>query len=265
MQTIILLVHLFLALGLVISVLLQRSEGGALGIGGGSGGGGMGGLMTSRGSANFLTRLTGWIAGMFMVTSLVLASTNDGKLREIAPLLAPLGWDVRPQSEWGFEAAVENGQTFVENALIKARHASDQTGLPALADDSGLVVDALDGAPGLRSARYAESGSSEANVARLIDDLEGIPEEQRGAHFYCVMVLLRSADDPAPLIANGRWDGRVTFTPSGKDGFGYDPVFFLPDREVTAAELPLAIKNVISHRGQALARMLSLLRQSLQI
>lgn len=193
--------------------------------------------------------------------SLVLASNNAGKLREIGALLAPMGWEVRPQSEWGFEEAVEHGATFVENALIKARHAARHTGLPSLGDDSGLLVDALDGRPGLRSARYADGAGSEANIEKLLRELEAVPEDQRAAHFYCVMVMLRQEDDPAPLVTTGHWPGRITTAPRGDGGFGYDPVFFVPDRDATAAELPPAIKNVISHRGQALAGMIRLLRQ----
>lgn len=192
---------------------------------------------------------------------LVLASNNEGKLREIGQLLAPMGWDVRPQGEWDFEEAVEDGLTFVENALIKARHAAEHTGLPALGDDSGLVIEALDGRPGLRSARYAEGGST-ANIAKVLGELAGVPEAQRTAHFYCVMAFLRSAEDPAPLIATGRWDGRITAAPRGEQGFGYDPVFFVPDRDATAAELAPEVKNVISHRGQALGHMIRLLREA---
>lgn len=194
------------------------------------------------------------------MTRLVLASGNAGKLREIGSLLSPLGWDVRPQGDWSLDEAVEDGLTFVENALIKARHAAENTGLPALADDSGLVVDALGGRPGLRSARYADGGGSEVNNRKLLGELQDVPDNRRGAHFICVMVFLRHPEDPAPLIANGRWEGRIMETPRGEDGFGYDPVFYVPDREATAAELPLAVKNAISHRGQALASMLKMLR-----
>lgn len=194
------------------------------------------------------------------MTSLVFASGNAGKLREIKPLLAPLGWDVRPQGDWNIDEAVEDGRTFVENALIKARHAAENTGLPALADDSGLLVKALDGRPGLRSSRYADGGGSEANIRRLLDELKDVPEENRDAYFYCVMVFLRSADDPAPIVTHGQWVGRITTSPVGDGGFGYDPVFFLPDRGMTAAELSAPIKAVISHRGQALAHFLQVLR-----
>lgn len=194
------------------------------------------------------------------MTSLVLASGNAGKLREIDALLSPLGWNVRPQSHWNLEEAVEDGLTFVENALIKARHAASSTRLPALADDSGLVVDALHGRPGLRSARYAGEGGSEANNLKLLGELQDVAQEDRGAHFMCVMVFLRHAEDPAPLIANGRWEGRIMTSPRGDGGFGYDPLFYVPDHDSTAAELPIEIKNSISHRGQALSSMLAMLR-----
>jgi XTP/dITP diphosphohydrolase len=195
------------------------------------------------------------------VFSLVVASNNSGKLREIGALLEPFGWEVHPQSEWEFEEAVEDASTFVENALIKARHAARRTGLPSLGDDSGLLVDALDGRPGLRSARYADGAGSAANIEKLLGELEGLPEEQRTAYFYCVMVMLRSADDATPLITTGQWPGRITSAARGEGGFGYDPVFYVPEREATAAELPAPIKNVISHRGQALATMIRLLKQ----
>jgi XTP/dITP diphosphohydrolase len=191
---------------------------------------------------------------------LVLASSNAGKLREIKALLAPMAWAVRAQGEWDFADAVEDGRTFVENALIKARHAAEHTGLPSLGDDSGLLVDALDGRPGLRSARYADGAGSEANIEKLLTELAQVPDAQRSAHFYCVVVMLRNADDPAPLVSSGRWEGRITTSPRGEGGFGYDPVFFVPERECTAAELPEVVKNVISHRGQALASMIRMLK-----
>ena len=147
----------------------------------------------------------------------------------------------------------------LKTPLIKARHAARATGLPALADDSGLVVDALEGRPGLRSARYAGGGGSEANNRKLLLELDGVPEEKRGAHFICVMVFLRHPEDPAPLIASGRWEGRIMDSLRGEGGFGYDPLFFVPDQGATAAELPLELKNSISHRGQALASMLAML------
>ena len=188
---------------------------------------------------------------------LVLASGNAGKLRELSVMLKPLGWVVKPQSDWSVEEAVEDGLSFIENALIKARHAARITGLPALGDDSGLVVNALDGRPGIYSSRFAgECADDDANNAKLLKALSGVPEERRGAHFYCAMVLMRDADDPAPLLATGRWRGRVLTAASGSGGFGYDPVFGVPDHGCSAAELPAAVKNRISHRGQALAQML---------
>jgi len=188
---------------------------------------------------------------------LVLASGNAGKLRELSAMLQPLGWTVIPQSEWSFEEAVEDGLSFIENALIKARHAARITGLPALGDDSGLVVDALDGGPGIRSARYAgDSADARANNSKLLAALSDVPEEGRAAHFYCAMALMRHAEDPAPLLATGKWRGRVLTAPRGTGGFGYDPLFGVPDHGCSAAELPADVKNRISHRGQALAQLL---------
>jgi XTP/dITP diphosphohydrolase len=191
---------------------------------------------------------------------LVLASGNAGKLIEIRDVLADLPIELIAQSELGIDDAEETGSTFVENAIIKARHAARASGLPALADDSGICVDALGGAPGLISARYAgRHGDSAANNAKLLDALGDTAESSRGAHFFCVLVLLRSADDPVPLIAEGRWHGRILNAPRGTQGFGYDPVFFDPERNAVAAELDPAKKNRISHRGQALARLRELL------
>ncbi len=190
----------------------------------------------------------------------VLASGNVGKLIEIRDVLADLSIDLVAQAEFGVDDAEETGATFVENAILKARHASRITGLPALGDDSGICVDALNGAPGLLSARYAgEHGDSAANIAKLLDALKGVPENERAAHFFCVIVLLRHAEDPAPLIAEGRWPGRILEAPRGTSGFGYDPIFFDPSRNASAAELDAAEKNRISHRGQALARLRKLL------
>jgi XTP/dITP diphosphohydrolase len=187
---------------------------------------------------------------------LVIASGNKGKLRELGAMLAPLGWEVAPQSDWKVPEAVEDGLSFVENALIKARHASMHTGLPSLADDSGLVVDALNGAPGIYSARYAGEGADDrANNLKLLGELEGVPEARRTAHFYCAMALVRHAKDPAPLLATGCWDGRITEAPSGSGGFGYDPLFWVPGSQCTSAELSPEEKNQQSHRGLALARM----------
>lgn len=192
---------------------------------------------------------------------IVLASSNPGKLREIAPLLAPLGIDVIPQSHLGIGEAEEPHDTFVENALAKARHASRASGLPALADDSGLCVDALGGAPGVHSAYYAgREGSREARDARNNAKLLASLGNARKAHYTCAMVLVRSADDPQPVMAEGTWHGEIARAPRGANGFGYDPLFLLPDRGVTAAELAPEEKNLISHRGRAAARLLELLQ-----
>ena len=191
---------------------------------------------------------------------LVLASGNAGKLIEIREVLGDLSVELVAQGELGVEDAEETGATFVENAILKARHAARITGLPALGDDSGICVDALEGAPGLLSARFAgEHGNNAANIAKLLDVMKGVPEHSRGAHFFCVIVLLRDAYDPVPLIAEGRWAGRILGSPRGEGGFGYDPVFFDPQRNASAAELDPTLKNRISHRGQALARLRELL------
>ena len=195
--------------------------------------------------------------------TLVLASGNRGKLGEIGEILAPLGWSVRPQGDWQIPEAVEDGLSFIENALIKARHAARLTGLPALADDSGLAVDALDGAPGIYSARYAGDGGDEANNRKLLEAMQDVPDDHRGAHFYCAMALVRHAKDPAPLVAIGRWDGTITRTPAGVGGFGYDPLFRVPGQGCTSAELAPGLKNRLSHRGQALAVMSRLLQDEL--
>jgi XTP/dITP diphosphohydrolase len=185
---------------------------------------------------------------------LVIASSNSGKLVEIGEVLAGLDLELVAQGALGIADADETGTTFVENALLKARHAARLSGLPALGDDSGLCVDALDGAPGLYSARYAgPQGDAAANIARLLAALRDVPDDARGAHFYCVVVLLRHADDPAPLIAEGRWDGTILRAPRGASGFGYDPVFFDPLLGCGAAELDGETKNKLSHRGKALA------------
>lgn len=189
--------------------------------------------------------------------SVVLASGNRGKLAEFGAMLAALDLDVVPQARFGVTDAEETGLTFVENALIKARHAARATGLAALADDSGLCVDALAGAPGLYSARYAgRHGDDAANNARLLAELANVADERRGAYFYCCLVLLRHAEDPSPLIAEGRWYGRVLHAPHGAGGFGYDPLFLPEGQTVSAAELDEADKNRLSHRGLALQALL---------
>ena len=191
---------------------------------------------------------------------LVLASGNRGKLVEMREILAGLDVELVAQSELGIADADETATTFVENALLKARQAARASGLPALGDDSGLCVDALGGAPGLYSARYAGThGDAAANIAKLLDALRDVPDDERTAHFHCTIVLLRSADDPAPLVAEGRWHGRILHAPRGSGGFGYDPVFLDPALGAGAAELDPATKNRVSHRGLALARLRELL------
>lgn len=192
---------------------------------------------------------------------LVLASDNPGKLREMGALLAPLAIEVIPQARLGIAEAEEPHDTFLANALAKARHASRASGLPALADDSGLCVDALGGAPGVHSAYYAgREGDRELRDARNNGKLLASLGDRRAAHYACVMVLVSSADDPAPLVAEGLWRGEIARAPRGANGFGYDPLFLLPERGLTAAQLPAEEKNRISHRGAAAARLLELLR-----
>lgn len=191
---------------------------------------------------------------------LVLASNNLGKVREFSQLLSPLGLDVRPQGEFGVGEADEPHGTFLENALVKARHASRLSGLPALADDSGLCVVALDGAPGVLSARYAgEPKSDERNNAKLLAAL--VNSQDRRAYYACLLVLVRHVDDPLPIVCEGIWSGEIAPQPKGSGGFGYDPLFWLPDRQVTAAELTATEKNRLSHRGMACADLLHKLKR----
>jgi XTP/dITP diphosphohydrolase len=186
----------------------------------------------------------------------VIATSNKGKLAEIQPILQAFGFQVLPQSQFGFEDAEETGQTFVENALLKARHACMQTGLPALADDSGIIIDALNGAPGLISAHYAGvHGDSAGNIAKVLAELSQLENPIRTARFYCCIVLLKHADDPQPIIAEGVWHGEILSTPLGEQGFGYDPIFWDTNFQQSAAQMPVALKNRISHRGQALAQL----------
>ena len=193
------------------------------------------------------------------MNKIVLASNNAGKLREFAQLLAPLDIEVIPQAALNIPEAEEPHATFVENALAKARHASRISGLPALADDSGLCVDALGGAPGVHSARYAGEPKSDArNNAHLLEMLKGMTD--RRAHFACVLVLVRHADDPQPLIAEGNWPGIILEAARGAAGFGYDPLFLSPETRLTAAELPAEQKNRLSHRGQAMRQLLDRLQ-----
>ena len=187
---------------------------------------------------------------------LVLASGNPGKLKELSVLLADLGYELHAQSEFDVPEVAETGTTFVENAIIKARHAATLTGLPALADDSGIEVDALDGAPGVYSARFSGPGASDAdNNALLVEKLRDVHSQQRSARYRAVIVLMRHAADPSPIICEGSWEGIIQLEPAGEGGFGYDPYFFLPDRGCTSAQLSAAEKNRLSHRGKALAEL----------
>jgi XTP/dITP diphosphohydrolase len=191
----------------------------------------------------------------------VLASSNPGKLREVDALLRASGISIVAQSELGIDAACENATTFVENALIKAKHAAVQSGLPAIADDSGLTVDALGGAPGVHSARFAGPGADDgANIDKLLGLLLGVTDAARGASFHCALVAVSAPGDPAPLVASGEWRGRIALVASGTGGFGYDPVFFDPLLGSTAAQLPAEVKNRHSHRALALRRLTAALR-----
>jgi XTP/dITP diphosphohydrolase len=191
---------------------------------------------------------------------IVLASSNPGKVREINQVLAGLNVIVRPQADFNVIDAEETGLTFVENAILKARNAAQHTGLPAIADDSGLEVGALAGAPGIYSARYAGEGATDLeNLEKLLDALADVPEENRSARFQCLMVYMRHADDPTPLICQGSWEGRILSAARGSNGFGYDPVFYVPTHNCASAELPADIKNSLSHRGQALRQLVAAL------
>lgn len=192
--------------------------------------------------------------------SIVLASGNQGKIKELNQLLTPIGWQVHPQSEWHVEDVEETGLSFVENAILKARHACQQTGLPSLADDSGLAVDALDGAPGIYSARFAGVDASDTdNIAKLLDRLKDTPQSERSARFICVLVFMQHASDPTPIICQGEWEGHILTAPHGDGGFGYDPVFYVPERDCSAAQLSAGDKQLLSHRGKALSQLRRLL------
>ncbi|WP_312152328.1 XTP/dITP diphosphatase [Atlantibacter hermannii] len=191
----------------------------------------------------------------------VLATGNTGKVRELASLLQDFGLDIVAQTDLGVESAEETGLTFIENSILKARHAAAITGLPAIADDSGLAVDALGGAPGIYSARYAGVDASDRqNLEKLLVALKDVPDGQRQAQFHCVLVYLRHADDPTPLVFHGVWPGEITHAPAGEGGFGYDPIFYVPSEGKTAAELTREEKSAISHRGQALKQLLEAMR-----
>jgi XTP/dITP diphosphohydrolase len=195
----------------------------------------------------------------------VLATSNPGKLRELQELLAPLAFEVLPQSAFTQSSADETGLSFVENAILKARHAAAASGLPAIGDDSGLEIDALDRAPGIYSARYAGPGASdEENLQKLLRELRTYPPSRRTARYRCALAFMRSATDPSPLICQASWEGRIIDAPRGNGGFGYDPIFELPARGLTAAEISAAEKHRVSHRGQALRALVELLTQEIR-
>jgi XTP/dITP diphosphohydrolase len=193
---------------------------------------------------------------------ILLASGNKGKVNELKEMLAPLGLNVVPQSEFNVEEVPETGTTFVENAIIKARHASKVTGLPCIADDSGLEVAALNGAPGIYSSRFAGEGATDGtNIDKLLTQLDGIEESKRQARFVCVLVFMRHADDPTPIICQGSWDGVISTERQGENGFGYDPVFFQPQLNLAAAQLNPEQKHSLSHRGKALRQLMAQFQQ----
>ncbi|QXO17070.1 XTP/dITP diphosphatase [Vibrio ostreae] len=199
------------------------------------------------------------------MNKIVLATGNQGKVREMADLLAEFGFDVVAQSEFNVSDVAETGTTFIENAIIKARHAAKETGMAAIADDSGLEVDYLAGAPGVYSARYAGVGATDAdNLNKLLEAMQGVPQEQRTARFHCVLVMMRHADDPTPLVCHGKWEGRILEQAQGSNGFGYDPVFFVPQENCASAELEPARKKQLSHRGQALHKLFQAIEEQKQ-
>ena len=199
---------------------------------------------------------------MVKYQKIVLATSNQGKVKELTALLQPLNIELIPPSAFNIPDADETGLTFIENAIIKARHASQLSGLPALADDSGLAVAALHGAPGIHSARYAgDHATPQVHIEKLLTAMREVPTEKRQAEFHCVLALMTSPDDPTPIICHGRWQGMVLSTPSGQQGFGYDPIFYVNTEQKSAAELTSSTKNKISHRGQALRQLLSLLAE----
>lgn len=200
------------------------------------------------------------MSGHHVGEQIVLASNNTGKVREINQLLTSEQITVVPQKDFNIPDAIEDGLSFVENAIKKARHASSLSGLPAIADDSGIEVDALNGAPGIYSARFAGSGASdEENLNKLLEHLKEIPEAKRTARFQCLMVFMRHSEDPTPIICQGTWEGRILFEPQGENGFGYDPVFYVPSHDCSSAQLDPETKNSLSHRGQALKLLLQTL------
>ena len=199
------------------------------------------------------------------MTTIVLATGNQGKVNELARLLAAQNIEIKPQSEFNVSDVAETGTTFVENAIIKARHAAKSTGLAAIADDSGLEVDALNGAPGVYSARYAgENASDDDNTNKLLNALVDVADDKRSARFHCVLVYMRHENDPTPLICHGVWEGSITREKIGQQGFGYDPVFWQADHKMTSAQLPRDLKNQLSHRGQALEKLIPQLLEVLR-
>ncbi|MGR6841350.1 XTP/dITP diphosphatase [Aliivibrio wodanis] len=196
------------------------------------------------------------------MSKIVLATGNQGKVREMAGVLSDFGFDVVAQSEFNVSDVAETGTTFIENAIIKARHAAKETGLPAIADDSGLEVDALNGAPGVYSARYSGEGATDQkNIDKMLTAMEGIPAEKRTARFHCVLVLMKHENDPTPLICHGSWEGHITTEQQGENGFGYDPIFWVSEDNCSSAELEPARKKQLSHRGQALKKLFSALKE----
>lgn len=197
------------------------------------------------------------------MSKLVLATGNQGKVKEMASLLADFGFNVVAQSDYQVSSVAETGTTFIENAIIKARHAAKETGLPAIADDSGLEVDYLKGAPGIYSARFAgEDASDLDNLNKLLAEMAGVPEAERTARFHCVLVMMRHENDPTPLVCHGSWEGRILTEPHGENGFGYDPVFWVPEEQCASAELEPTRKKQLSHRGKALQQLFAALKDA---
>ena len=197
------------------------------------------------------------------MSKLVLATGNQGKVKEMASLLADFGFDVVAQSDYNVSSVAETGTTFIENAIIKARHAAKETGLPAIADDSGLEVDYLKGAPGIYSARFAGiDASDQENLQKLLKEMEGVADELRTARFHCVLVMMRHENDPTPLVCHGSWEGKILAEAHGENGFGYDPVFWVPEDQCSSAELEPARKKQLSHRGKALAKLFAALKEA---
>ncbi|MCJ2378064.1 XTP/dITP diphosphatase [Vibrio sp. ZSDZ34] len=195
-----------------------------------------------------------------MNKKIVLATGNQGKVKEMSDLLVDFGFDVHAQSDFNVSDVEETGTTFIENAIIKARHAAKETGLPAIADDSGLEVDYLKGAPGIYSARYSGAGATDQrNLEKVLNEMDGVDDSQRSARFHCVLVLMRHADDPTPLVCHGQWEGKILTQAHGDNGFGYDPIFWVPEEGCASAELDATRKKQLSHRGKALKQLFALI------